>query len=546
MLGKQAFIEFFKKNNIQYIFQLPGLHTLPLIERLTYEKNIRIITGRHESNIVFMADGYARTSGNPGVLIVTAGPGLGNVVSGCMEAFNDDVPLLIIHIDVERSEVSKGILHGIVEPENIFGHFTKNTYLVSDVEDLSALLQDAYEETTSGRNGPVLISIPHTFFGKDIPSGISFIKRETHGRGLKEAGNEKEKLDTFLNAFEKLLHDKKKPIIIGGKALMREKTRVTLDEICRNCSIPFLTTTGGKGALREDSQYAFGNIMRKGLVRNILTSSDVTIAIGTRLRDVDAKRRGVNFEELVHIDIDNHWIDRNYPARLKLAGNIEEALLGIQCILENKIFQWDLKNLKRLQQLEEQALDVTASGYAIMRLIRDSIPEDATIVCDLNIPSYWSEYYLPVYFQNSFLMPRGVSPIFYSIPAAIGAKIGRPDRPCLALCGDGGALPAMAEIATMQQHNIPLVIFIHNNNSFAILENAMIDRYRVQGSMNLTNPDFVRIAQAFGVKAKRTKTLKGLERIFRNEVTWNEPFVIEFVHPVSPPPWRNTNIGGHK
>jgi acetolactate synthase-1/2/3 large subunit len=135
-------------------------------------------------------------------------------------------------------------------------------------------------------------------------------------------------------------------------------------------------------------------------------------------------------------------------------------------------------------------------------------------------------------------MPRGVSPIFYSIPAAIGAKIGRPDRPCLALCGDGGALPTMAEIATMKQYNIPLVIFIHNNNSFAILEDAMIDRYKIQGSMNLTNPDFVKIAQAFGIKAKRTKTLKGLERIFRNEITWNEPFVIEFVHPVSPPPWR--------
>ena len=135
-------------------------------------------------------------------------------------------------------------------------------------------------------------------------------------------------------------------------------------------------------------------------------------------------------------------------------------------------------------------------------------------------------------------MPRGISPIFYSLPASIGAKLGRPDRPCIALCGDGGVLPTIGELATIQQYNIPVVIFIHNNNSFAILEDTMIDRYGIHGSMNLENPDFVKIAQAFGIKAKRTKTLKGLEKIFRNDITWNEPFLIEFVHPVSPPPWR--------
>jgi len=538
MLGKQAIVEFFLKNNIHYVFQLPGLHTLPLNRLLFQQKKIRIITGRHESNLIFMADGYARTSGKPGVLIVTAGPGLGNSVSGCMEAFNSDVPLLLIHIDVERKDITKGTLHGITEPETIFKHITKKTYFVSDIGDLANLLDDAYRESLTGRKGPVLISIPYTFFEKEIPTGLSSQKREPEESCVVATENEQKNLDLFLNQFEELMRGKTKPIIIGGKALMKKEMGLILDKICRNAAIPFLTTTGGKGILREDSPYAFGNIMQKGIPRDIIASSDIVIAIGTRLRDVDAKRRSVKIKELVHIDIDNQWIDKNYTSRLTFTGDFLKALQGIQRILKKRTFEWDLKSLALSRQKEESLLLKQSSVYFLIKIIRKTIPENTTIVCDLNIPSYWSEYYLPVYHQNSFLMPRGISPMFYALPASIGAKLGRPDRPCIALCGDGGALPTIGEFATIQQYNIPVVVFIHNNSSFAILEDTMIDRYGVHGSMNLKNPDFVKITQAFGIKAKRTKTLKGLEKIFRNDITWNEPFLIEFVHPVSSPPWK--------
>ena len=538
MLGKQAIAEFLSRNNIDYVFQLPGLHTLPLNALLSQQKNIRIITGRHESNLIFMADGYARASGKPGVLVVTAGPGLGNSVSGCMEAFNNDVPLLVIHVDVERKDIAKGILHGIAEPEAIFKHITKKTYFVSDIRDLAALLEDTYRQCLSGRKGPVLVSIPYTFFEKEIPTGLSSQEIEPDENCSTSADNEQKRLDLFFNRFEELMRGKIKPLIIGGRALMKKETGLILDQICRETSIPFLTTTGGKGVLREDSQYAFGNIMKKGITRDIIASSDIVIAIGTRLRDVDAKRRSVKIKELVHVDIDDQWIDKNYPSQLQFTGDLIKALHGIQDILNKRAFKWDIKSLTISREKEESLLLKQSSAYALIKHIRKAIPENTTIVCDLNIPSYWSEYYLPIYYQNSFLMPRGISPIFYSLPASIGAKLGRPDRPCIALCGDGGALPTVGELVTVQQYNIPVVVFIHNNSSFAILEDTMIDRYDIHGSMNLKNPDFVKIARAFGIKAKRTKTLKGLEKIFRDDITWNEPFLIEFVHPVSPPPWK--------
>jgi acetolactate synthase I/II/III large subunit len=538
MLGKQAITEFLINNNIQYVFQLPGLHTLPLNGLLSQQKNIRIISGRHESSLIFMADGYARTSGKPGVLIVTAGPGLGNCVSGCMEAFNSDVPLLVMHIDVERKDIARGILHGVTEPEIIFKHITKKTFVLSDIRDLTLRLDEAYRESLSDRKGPVLISIPYTFFEKEVPLCPQSQKIGSKDNCTTAVDKEQKKYDLFLNQFEELMRGKKRPLIIGGQALMKNEINLILDDICHDSSIPFLTTTGGKGVLREDSPYTFGNIMKKGITRDMIAHSDIIIAIGTRLRDVDAKRRSVKIKKLVHIDIDDRWIDKNYSSELKFTGNLLKLIQGIQQILGKRRFEWDLKYLAILRQKEESLLLKQSSLYTLIKLIRKVVPENTTIVCDLNIPSYWSEYYLPIYLQNSFLMPRGISPIFYSLPASIGAKLGSPERPCMAICGDGGVLPTLGELTTIQQYNIPVIIFVHNNNSFAILEDAMIDRYGIQGSMNLENPDFVKIARAFGIKAKRTKTLKGLEKIFCNDITWNEPFLIEFVHPVSPPPWK--------
>jgi len=538
MLGKQAIIEFFVKNNIDCIFHLPGLHTLPLEEELNRQHTVRVITGRHESDLTYMADGYAHTSGKPGIILVTAGPGLGNVVSGCMEAFNNDVPLLILHVDVEQKDIPRGVLHGIGEPETIFKNITKKIFIIHDISVLMPQLDNAYHESISGRKGPVLISIPYTFFEKTVPQTASVQGIDCNNTSVRECSGETAEPNHFFQSLTDLLRVKKKPIIIGGKALMLQECATILDDICRTRSIPFLTTTGGKGIIREDRPYAFGNVMKKGIVRDIITSSDLVIAIGTRLREVDAMRRSVKITELVHMDIDDRWMDKNYHSQLKFTGNLSDALHRIRDALKHMTFEWNLPELDQLRNEEESRLLKASPSYALIKLIRDVIPEDTTIVCDLNIPSYWAEYYFPVFCQNSFLLPRGVSPIFYSLPASIGAKLGKPDKPCLAICGDGGVLPTIGELAVIQQYSIPVIIFIHNNSSFAILEDIMADRYGIHNSMKLFNPDFTKIARAFGIKAMQTDTLEGLEKIFRHYINWNKPFLIEFRHPTSPPPWK--------
>ena len=557
MLGKQSLIEFFRYIHIDTIFHLPGIHTLPFNETLL-KSNINSFIGRHENNITIMADGYARTSGKIGVIVVTPGPGLGNAVSGCMEAYSDDIPLFIIHVDTGREEIGKGILHELVEPEAIFTHFTKKTYTISKTNEMMPALNDAYQTAVSGRKGPVLVSVPYTFFEKEIPretgaknrvrgvagsrgqgskDGIRGVEG-SRGRGEEAGSGERKNISYDLSKLEEVLKGKKRPVIIGGKSLMFEEAQPIIDDTCRGLSIPFLTTTGGKGIVNENSIYSFGNIMQKNIAKEIFSSSDIVIAIGTRLRDVDAKRRGIMVKELVHIDIDDKWIGRNYPTKLAIVGDIKQILGDLGQTLKGRRFDWDIEMLKNAHIKGLEQLKKLSPGFPLINLIRKVIPDDTVTVCDLNLPSYFAEYYFPVYHQKTFIMPRGISPIFYSLPAAIGAKIGRPDRPCLALCGDGGILPAIGELATMVKYNIPVVIFVHNNNSFGILEDVMRNRYGITGSMTLNNPDFCKLANAFGIKSKKTKSLEGLKKIFLRDVTWNEPFLIEFDCPVLPPPWR--------
>ncbi len=535
MQGKQAITSFFEKKGISHIFQIPGLHTLSLNAQLFGQQSIKTITARHETNLAFMADGYARASGKPGVILVTPGPGLGNIVSGCMEGYSDDVPLFIVHIDIDRKDAGKGILHEINDPANIFRHFIKGAFTVEKTSSIALILEDAYRTCTTGRPGPVLISIPYGLLDKEAPSSPRDNIQIPISMTTTEDGPEND--HPFFADLEHMLASCERPVMIGGKGLMNDRAASLVESICGRSSIPFLTTTGGKGVVSDKHMFSFGNIMAKGVTRDIIGSSDLVIAAGTRLRDVDAKRRGVKIDNLVHIDIDNRWVSRNYPAALQFTGDPTTALRGLSRIVRCRTFSWALAQLKKIQRSEAVLMKRSARGYALVDLLRNIVPETTTVVCDLNIPSYFAEYYLPVYHQRSFIMPRGISPIFYSLSAAIGAKTARPQRPCLAICGDGGVLPQMSELATIVRYNIPVVIFVHNNNSFAILEDAMRRRHGITGSMGLVNPDFVKLAGSFGVKAKRTRTLEGLKNIFLRGVSWDEPFLVEFVDTVSAPPW---------
>ncbi len=524
MLVRQAIARFLEEKGIEYIFHLPGIHTLPLNESLA-PSNIKVIIGRHESGAAFMADGFSRATGFPGVILVTPGPGLANVVSPCMEAYGDDVPLIIIFIDVEKKDVGKGILHGISEPEAMFRGLSKAVIFVRDPNDLMTKLEEAFYLATSGRPGPVVISIPYGILHKEAipgPAGVC-------------AQDRKAAFD--LKPLEEALKGARRPVIIGGKGLMGKGLGEHLGRTCRESGIPFLTSTSGKGVLGEDRDYVFGNIVTKGVARRILKDADVVIALGTRLRDVDSRRRGVKIGRLVHIDTDERWLGRNYPSGLHVAGDLKEAGERVLSLLDGKKSDWEMGDLHTAREKELMEIERDHAGFRIVKLLRRVIPDDTVTVWDLTMIGYWAEYYFPALRERTFLSPRGISPIFYAFPASIGAKLGNGRCPCLCVTGDGSFLPTAAELATMKKYNIPVVVLIYDNSGFGILEDSMRRRHGIEGAMCLTNPDFSYLARSFGIKAGRAENLEALERIFLKDISWDEPYVVEFQYPLFPPPW---------
>ena len=521
---RQAIVRFLEEMGIRHIFHLPGVHTLPLNESLA-QSNIRVIVGRHESASVFMAEGFSRVSGLPGVVLVTPGPGLANVVAGCMEAYGDDIPLVIIFIDVERKNVEKGILHGVREPEAIFRSICKAVFVVRDSKDLAPKLGEAFLLATSARRGPVLLSIPYGILEKEAPP-------------LSAGGSERPKAPVLdPGPIEEALRDARKPVIIGGGGLMGKGLGPLLDRTCAESGIPFLTSTSGKGVLAEDRPHVFGNIVAKGTARAILDETDLAIALGTRLRDADSKRRGVRIKRLIHIDEDERWLGKNYPFGLHEAGDVSSSGEILLRLLGGMKSGWDMEGLHRARQKELEELERENVGFRIISLLRRVIPDDAVTVWDLNMIGYWAEYYFPVLRERTFLSPRGISPIFYAFPASLGAKLGRQEAPCLCVTGDGSFLPTAAELATVKKYGIPVVVLVYDNSSFGVLEDYMRRRGGVEDAMGLSNPDFSALVSSFGIKAGRAESLEELERIFLNDITWDEPYVVEFRYPLFPPPW---------
>jgi acetolactate synthase-1/2/3 large subunit len=524
MRGNAAIVHFLEEKGIRYIFHLPGVHTLPLNHALIGSK-IKVVMGRHESFAGFTADGFSRATGEAAVLLTMPGPGLGNVVSTCMEAHADDVPLLIMAIEVERKNVEKGILHGIRAPETLFGSIAKAVFIVSGVADLLGKLEASFRTAAAARQGPVVIFIPYDVLEKEGTFSVNAA-----------AAHEEKEFDPA--PLEKALEGSRRPVIIGGGGLTEDGIRGLLDAVCRDSAVPFLNTTGGKGVLSGDREYVLGSVAAKGVAREVLRRADLTIALATRLRDVDTKKRGVKLGRLVHLDVDDRWLGRNYRTELAAAGPMKKVVECLHGLMKGKKSSWDMEQLKGTQKREEALLEATHIGFRIVKRLRRLIPDETVTVWDLNLVAYWAELYFPAYRPRSFLSPRGIAPIFYAFPASLGAKLANPEKPCLCVTGDGSFSAVAAELATVAKYDIPVVILVYNNGAFGLLEGYMRKRYGASRVMELHNPDFVALARAYGIKAKRTARLDGLERIFRRDIAWDEPYLVEFSCPLFSPPWE--------
>jgi acetolactate synthase-1/2/3 large subunit len=446
-----------------------------------------------------------------------------------MEAYGDDIPLLILSPEPRRKDVERGALHGVAISES-FRQVTKAVFTITAERELLPTFERAYTLAAEPRRGPVVISIAYDLLERSIPENLT----ETTVIAGEEDRDQKP-LDA--SSIERALNGKERPVVIAGKALMESGLGRSIGKLIDRSRIPLFTSVGAKGIVPEDHEWVFGDAADRGVARKILEAADTILAIGTRLRRADTKNRGLKLHDLVHIDVDGRWLGRNYQTDVAVSGGMKEAVEATCAAMKGRQSSWDIERLKKARVMELAEMERSSPGFRIIRLLRHIVPRHAVTVWDPTLLGYWAERWFPVFQDRGFLSPQGVSPTFYALPAAIGARLGRPESPCLCVTGDGSFLPVAEELSTIAASRVPVVVLLYNNGSFGVLEDTMRRRYGTGVSMKLSNPDFVLLARSFGIRAERAETLDRLEKVFKEDISWDEPFLVEFRFPLLSPPW---------
>jgi acetolactate synthase-1/2/3 large subunit len=339
-----------------------------------------------------------------------------------------------------------------------------------------------------------------------------------------------------------LLRRAKQPVIIVGTDATRANIAADLTAAAEALCAPVVFSTPGKGVIAEDHPLSFGNAARRLVVKDIVPECDVAIAIGTRLREVDAKRRGLVLpQQLIHVDWDERWIGRNFPAAVPLVGDIRMITHELRRQLEGEPYtgqrQERVAEWRRRADAESVQLRQELAEVRYLDTLRGLLPRDSALVLDNTQLAYWAEYFYPSYQPNGIIAAKGSALLGFSFPGAIGAKVACPEKPVVGIIGDGGFLYTSQELATCVRHKIGFPMIVVNDNAYGVIGYLQRTAYKEEYQSRLTNPDFVAFANAFGVAATRVRSPEELGRAVEKALASGEMHLIELQAEIAAPPF---------
>ena len=533
--GADGIVLALKEAGVSTIFGIPSIHNIGLYESLRHESSIRHIGCRHEAGATHMADGYARASRGLGVIVSSTGPGAGFTVSALQEAWGSCSPVLMITTNIDAAKIGKGlgVLHELEEQTSLFQTITKEVIIPRTGEDLYAAAKRAIALAQAGRPGPVCLEVPTDLMAGDAPA-----ETLTPPNGAPAPPRLPPRLDEAVA----MLRTAKQPLILAGTDAARANIAGDVQALAEALCAPVITNTPGKGVVPEDHALAFGNAARKLVVKDIVPGCDAAVVIGSRLREVDAKRRGLALpEQLIHVDWDERWISKNYLAALPLVGDIGAIARALRTQLEGEPYtgprQERTAAWRRQADAEIERLGRERPEIQSLQAIRTVLPRDSALVVDNTQLGYWAEYFYPSYQANGIIGAKGSGLLGFSFPAAIGVKIARPDTPVVGLIGDGGFLYTAQELATCVRHNVGFPLIVANDDAFGVIGYLQRTAYQEAYQAQLTNPDFLAFAAAFGVPATRVQSPPELQSVLDRTLASGEMHLIEYQLTIQEPPF---------
>ena len=535
--GARMLLECLHKVGVTDMFGYPGGAVIPIYDEIYSFDKIKHYFARHEQGAVHAADGYARVSGKVGVCLATSGPGATNLVTGIMTAHMDSIPLLAITGQVRSNLLGRDAFQetdivGITVP------ITKGNYLVQNIKDIPRIIKEAYFIASTGRPGPVLVDIPNDIQQQEI-SYEEFNKLfdkevQLEGYDPTYVGH-----PVQIKRALSLIKKAKKPLIIAGAGVIKSQASKELFELANKMDMPVTTTLLGLGAFPENHDLSLGMLGMHGTVpANYATDeADLVIAAGIRFDDRIAGNPSKFCEraKIIHIDIDPAEIDKNKKADVPIVGDLKNVLSEINKELEpqdHKEWTDKVKEWKKEYPLAHR--DVGKDKLLpqeVLKAINDILDGEAIVVTDVGQHQMWSAQYMTYKHANSIVTSGGAGTMGFGVPAAIGAQVGARDKKVVLIVGDGGFQMTLEEIMMIRQYNLPVKIVIINNSFLGMVRQWQeLFKDRRYSFVDLEcNPDFVKIGDAYGIKAERLQTKADLENKLKDLILSDEGVILDCI-----------------
>ncbi len=521
MIGARALMVALEKQGVKEVFGIPGGANLPMYDEL-YKSNIRHILVRHEQSAAHMADGYGRVSRKAGVCFATSGPGSTNILTGLATAQADSAPMIAVTGQVPVKMIGRDAF----QESDIIGMSNpcvKYAFQPRDPSEIPEVVKKGFYIAETGRPGPVLLDIP-----KDVQQneGKMSFPEEFKIRGYHPW------TDPDISQIEKaieMLLSADKPIILAGGGVIIGSAFAELQAIAELLMIPVVTTFKGKGAFPENHALSLGPIGMHGHAEanKLMVEADCVLAIGTRFSD----RSVGTFEEfekrlkIIHMDVDPAEIDKNQTTSVAVVGDVQATLrIMVKLLMQKAIKKTEenkwLKHVKEVKEYWRENLKLPQgemTAAKILRKLREILPKEAITTTEVGQHQMWASLFFDVIHPGTFFSSTGLGTMGWGFPAAIGAKVARPDVPVVDIAGEGSFNMTENSLATSVLDNIPVIVFLVNNFSLGMVaqwQRTFYDR-RMLG-IDLKNcPDYVKLAESYGAQGIRAQSLDELEKAIK-------------------------------
>jgi len=527
--GAEMIIECLKREDVDVIFGYPGGAVIPIYDAI-YDSGLKHVLSRHEQGAIHAADGYARSTGNVGVVIGTSGPGATNLVTGITNAFMDSIPLVVITGQVSRSYIGtdafqEADITGITMP------ITKHNYLVQVTEELPRILKEAFYIARSGRPGPVLVDIP-----KDVSYEVTEF-RYPESISIPSYQPTVDPNPSQVIKVAKTIEQAKRPLIMAGGGIISSDAQEELLLFAEKMNIPVTTTLMALGGFPASHPLWLGMPGMHGTVtaNKAIQNADLLISLGARFDDrvTGDVTRFAPLAKIVHVDIDPAEVGKIVSTHMPLVGDVKQVLKElIKKSTPGQTVEWmnQIQQLKEEKPLRYKDSENGIKPQFVIEKISEYRKEDVIISTDVGQHQMWTAQFYKFEKARTLLTSGGLGTMGFGLPAAMGAQVGNRNKKVICISGDGSIQMNIQELATIVQQKLPLKIVILNNTFLGMVrqwqEVFHDSRY---SSTPMTGPDFVKLAEAYGMLGLRTERKDEVNKILQQGMEHDGPVIMEFL-----------------